>query len=171
MDDLVSSNPPKTQMNQGITNQTQQSDVTTSSASQQQRMQQPPTHTPGIYKEYSPLPSLAPEIKVGENEQSVTFSEPEMILPPELIEVGAEVGNDVKEQAFFEAMQKASAELSIDQQPNQFMQIENYPQQVLPMAYTEAAAIRKKGKVWDSFTWFATLIMYQWKKLNSTGLK
>src|SRR5258708_4961540 len=72
------------------------------------RLQEPPSATFG-HKEYAPMPPMSPDFAVEHKEEPLILSsEPDVLLPPELKEFGVEGGEDVREQAFFKAMQQAS---------------------------------------------------------------
>ena len=133
------------------------------------RIQEPPSHGVGVHKEAVSMPPLTPDIpNVNQESPLLVSSEPDVLLPPELKEIGIEEGEDAKEQAFFKAMQQASSEFGTNEQLQQATggQTQQAP---LPMSFQQATEVKKRGKILNSVTWFAALIVYQWKKLHPTS--
>lgn len=101
----------------------------------------------------------APDVVIKE-------SHPAVEVPQELKEAGVEQGMDAKQDRP-EEQQQVHVTLPKVSAPS--MDLPVVEAQPLPMDYQQAIVTQKSSKIRDSVKWLATLIKYQWEKLQAKG--
>lgn len=130
---------------------------------------------PGIsgHKELAPVASQNEEgrprpdsLLSGEgmkDEESMQPTHPEVKVPPEVKEAGVEKQSDAGELKLDKQVEQAGVTLAKE---NTLVSTEPSGSVQLPMTYMQAVQKKKKSGLWNSVTWLAGEIAYQWKKLK-----
>ncbi|HZE87242.1 MAG TPA: hypothetical protein VE090_03470 [Methylomirabilota bacterium] len=133
------------------------------------RIEEPPTAISGGHPEQGPI-AMDPDDDEDEDEQPVAKQEAprlqqshptEVVLPPEVKELGVEAGTDAKEQQLAQEVQEAGVSFAKETTPV-FTPPQKEPE--MPMTYQEAEQLQKTN-IRDSKRWLGKMVMYVIEKL------
>jgi hypothetical protein len=112
-------------------------------------------------KEHEPVSAPFPDVSKMSETQII---EEEKVLEKELNSI-VEKSPDLEKPKIPEEAKQAGLTHAKENTPMPVVSSGNI---ILPMTYEEAKLTRKKYRWRDSVSWFTTLIMYHWKKMNLT---